>query len=668
MGDVMRESIRIVALIAGFAIAPLACAGVIADAKGTDAGTQRGVWLAWGGQTRLHFNPDALARFGIRIAGTPGASARVEGVAGRNYEVETFPVEAAGALEINHSGRTIEGVGGGALRHAGGPLLDIAGGRIDLRGFSVQANVPSRIGLAIVDAEGTTWFTADHAHPGFDEKHPGIFTMRDMNLRLSRAFAERLGDPSLEGYEIGGLDFRANADDDGAMSPTGGICSYTWPAPGLVTDIQLVYRNGDENWDGHDDSVQVQRCSLTPETGQAPCTASSTTGGVVIDQDSSLRNSGETAVTWHYMMSGDFPPYNNDQHPFLIWNLYRVDADGRIKQIGVSGLKHAFETVNWNCPCNNDDRVIFPTCEDTYAVWNNDTTGVLGPRSELIPSTGIWGRCESVFDTDCNADEDDGGIPNSLYAFRMVVNESDMLEPAATGARYFFEYWYIVRDDQNIYNTMGYREILPHKNGASWSVDLVDNSPPGANFREGPLLNLWVDPAAPPAGADNQELETHLGRARVALKTTDLGNGTWRYEYAVMNFDYSHPQVDPAHPDEPNLKLDSNHGFASFSVPVADGVSVSGLRFDDADLDGGNDWSASTSGGNVTWTAPTGANSLDWGTMYHFEFVADAPPTGTGNVHLVGVATDSEPEVPYDLPIRVPAAPDNDTIFRSGFE
>ncbi|HJT97276.1 MAG TPA: hypothetical protein VJ696_03095 [Rhodanobacteraceae bacterium] len=664
----MRESIRIVALIAGFAIAPLACAGVIADAKGTDAGTQRGVWLAWGGQTRLHFNPDALARFGIRIAGTPGASARVEGVAGRNYEVETFPVEAAGALEINHSGRTIEGVGGGALRHAGGPLLDIAGGRIDLRGFSVQANVPSRIGLAIVDAEGTTWFTADHAHPGFDEKHPGIFTMRDMNLRLSRAFAERLGDPSLEGYEIGGLDFRANADDDGAMSPTGGICSYTWPAPGLVTDIQLVYRNGDENWDGHDDSVQVQRCSLTPETGQAPCTASSTTGGVVIDQDSSLRNSGETAVTWHYMMSGDFPPYNNDQHPFLIWNLYRVDADGRIKQIGVSGLKHAFETVNWNCPCNNDDRVIFPTCEDTYAVWNNDTTGVLGPRSELIPSTGIWGRCESVFDTDCNADEDDGGIPNSLYAFRMVVNESDMLEPAATGARYFFEYWYIVRDDQNIYNTMGYREILPHKNGASWSVDLVDNSPPGANFREGPLLNLWVDPAAPPAGADNQELETHLGRARVALKTTDLGDGTWRYEYAVMNFDYSHPQVDPAHPDEPNLKLDSNHGFASFSVPVADGVSVSGLRFDDADLDGGNDWSASTSGGNVTWTAPTGANSLDWGTMYHFEFVADAPPTGTGNVHLVGVATDSEPEVPYDLPIRVPAAPDNDTIFRSGFE
>jgi hypothetical protein len=659
----MRASFRVIALIAGLAIVPLAAAGVIADAEVS----QPGVWLAWGGATRLHFNPDALVRFGIRIAGTPGASARIEGVPGRNYEVETYPTEDAGALQINHTGRTIDGVGGGALRHAGGPLLEVAGRSIDLRGFSVQANVPSRIGLAVVDAAGTVWFTADHAHPGFDEKHPGIFTMRDMNLRLSRAFAALLGDPSLEGYEIGGLDFRANAEDDGAMSPTGGVCSYTWPGPGLLTDIQLVYRNGDDNWDGHDDSVQVQRCSLTPEGGQAACTADSTTGGVVIDQDSSLRNVGDTAVTWHYMFSGEFPPYNNDQHPFLVWNLFRVDADGRIKQIGVSGLKHAFETVNWNCSCNNDDRVIFPTCEDTYAVWNNDTTGVLGPRSELIPSTGIWGRCDSVFDTNCDAQEDDGGIPNSLYAFRMVVTESDMLAPAATGARYFFEYWYVVRDDQDVYDTMGYREIQPHKNGASWSVSLVDNTPPGANFRQGPVLNDWVDPASPPAGADNQELMTHLGRARVALKTTDLGDGTWRYEYAVMNFDYAHPEIDPAHPSEPNLKLVSNHGFDRFSVPVADGVTVSALRFDDADLDAGNDWTASTSNGQVTWTAPAGTNSLDWGTLYHFEFVASAPPTGTADVHLVGVATSTEAELPYGLSMLVPAAPD-DTLFKNGFD
>ena len=93
----MRASFRVIALIAGLAIVPLAAAGVIADAEVS----QPGVWLAWGGATRLHFNPDALVRFGIRIAGTPGASARIEGVPGRNYEVETYPTEEAGALTVH---------------------------------------------------------------------------------------------------------------------------------------------------------------------------------------------------------------------------------------------------------------------------------------------------------------------------------------------------------------------------------------------------------------------------------------------------------------------------------------------------------------------------------------------------------------------------------------
>ncbi|MFI4970123.1 MAG: hypothetical protein ACHP7D_07940 [Lysobacterales bacterium] len=660
----MRRSVFANVVFGAALASSSAHAGVIAQAMQAPAAS--GTWLAWGGETRFHFNPDALARFDIRIDEVRGASARTEGTPGKRYEVDTFPALDASALQINHTGPVIDGLGGGALRHSGGLVLDVHGRKIDLRGFSLRANAPTRVGLAVADAAGTVWFTADHAHPGFVRDRPNVFSMREMNLRFSRAFADALGDPALEGYQVGGLDFSAQSHDDRSATTPGGTCSNTWPGAGLLTDIELVYRNGSENWDGHDDSVQVQRCSLTAPLSQTSCTTSSTTGGVVIDQDSSLRNVGQTAVAWYYMMSGTFPPYNNDQHPFLIWNLYRIDAQGRIKQVGVSGLKHAFETVNWNCSCG-DGNVIYPTCEDTYAVYNNDTSGVLGPRSELIPHTAVWGRCGSVFDTDCNGSEDDGGIPASLYAHRMVVTESDMLPPLATGARYFFEYWYVVRDDQNIYNTMGYREIQPQKSGANWSVNLVDNTPPGANFRLGPLLDQWVDPTAPPANSANRELITRLGRARVAVKATDLGDGTWRYEYAVMNFDYAHVQIDPAHPTEPNLKLDSNHGFDRFSVPVGAGVNVSGLRFDDADGDAGNDWTASTAGGAVTWSAPAGANSLDWGTLYHFEFVADAPPGGDGTVELVGVATDTEPEQPNTLSILVPQAP-NDIIFADGFD
>lgn len=662
-----RKSLRVAAgLQVVFMLAlPVAHAGVVSTAEQNSAPT--GTWLAWGGQTRFHFNPDALDRFGIKIVEAAGASSRVVGVAGRNYEVDTFPALDASALQINHSGPVIDGLGGGSLRHSGGLLLEVGGRQVDLRGFSLQANLPTKAGIAIVDASGTTWFTADHAHAGFEDGQPDVFSMRNMNLRLSRAFAQALGDPSLEGYPIGGMDFRAQSYAGDTFATVGGSCNAPWPADGLTTDVELIYRNGEDNWDGYDDSVAVKRCSLTPQDAtNTACTSSSTTGGVVIDQDSSLVNVGDTAVAWYQKLNGDYPPYSNDQHPFLVWNLYRVDADGRIKQVGVSGLKHAFYTVNWNCGCAGG-HVIYPGCEDTYAQYNNDSTFDLGPRSELIPHSAVWGRCGSVYDTNCDGQYDADGIPNSLYANRMVVTESDMLPPLSTDARYFFEYWYVVRDDQNIYNTMGYREIQPHKSGSTWSVSLVDNTPPGANFRLGPVLNLWVDPANPPDGSANTELATPLGHARVAAKVTDLGDGTWRYEYAVMNFDYSHAQIDPAHATEPNIKVDSNHGFDRFSVPVAAGVNVSGLRFDDADVDAQNDWSVDTSKGAVTWSASAGANTLDWGTLYHFEFVADVPPQDGATAHLVGVATDYEPEQPYDVSILAPQVP-NDTIFADGFD
>jgi hypothetical protein len=669
----MRKSIVAAALVGALLGVSAADAGVISQANQQSAPS--GTWLAWGGETRIHLNPDALDRFGITIEAVQGASARTVGASGKRYEVDTFPAQNSSALQINHTGKAVDGLGGGALRHTGGLVLKVGGKQIDLRGFSLQANAPTKVGMALADAAGTVWFTTDHAHPGFARDNPNIFSMREMNLRLSRAFAQALGDPSLEGYQVGGLDFRAQSKPDDTATPAGGVCNAPWPGEGLTTDIELVYRDGNNNWDGHDDSIMVQRCSLNSD-GVAPCTASSTTGGVVIDQDSSLVNVGQTAVAWYYRLSGDFPPYNNDQHPFLIWNLYRLNADGSIKQIGVSGVKHAFETVNYVCGCG-DGNVIYPTCEDTYAVYNNDTSQFLGPRSEIIPYPGIWGRCDSFLDSNCDGNEDDGGIAQNLYDYRMVVKESDMLPPLATGARYFFEYWYVIRDDQNIYNSMGYREIKPVKqtmgtfgntSTGGWSIQMVDNVPDGNNFRLGPVLNMWVDPAALAPNSDNEELATPLGHARVAVKATDLGDGTWRYQYAIANFDYSHTQIDPAHPDEPNIKVDSNHGFSKFNVPVGADATITNVRFDDADIDATNEWSSTTDGNGVTWTMPAGQNSLDWGHLYRFEFTANKPPAkAAGSVHLTGIATDSEAEIPYDVALLVPQGID-DTVFKNGFE
>ncbi len=675
----MRKSIRSVVSIASVALyallVPFSQAGVIDKARAAESAAPSaagsGSWLAWGGETTFHFNPDKFDRLGIHIASVDGDASRTPGVAGVRYDVTAFPALDAGGLEINHTGRVVSGVGGGALRHAGGFVFAYRGGTADLRGFSLRASPDTRLGIDVADANGVVWFTADHAHFGFDDNAPNVFSMRHMNLRLSAHFAAAIGRPELAGDPVGGLDFHARSYDSGKGTlAEEGACSAPWPdPPSTYADVQMIYLSATTGWIGFDDNVYVQRCN--------GCTDTSTTGEVVVDQDSSVQNAGSTAVAWLTKFQGEcseiFPgppacPYNSDQHPFLVWNTYRVDSDGRIKQIGVSGVKHAFFTVNFDCQptqCEGGN-IIWPTCKDTYSLYNNDSSTDIGPRSEIIPHTAQWGRCGSVYDVNCDGNEDTNGGAQDLYQFRENIVESDIEPPLATGAHYYHEYWYIARDDNTLYNSMGWREIAFTKTFADWEISLVGDNPNGADFHQGPALDVWVDPNAPPPNSANEELATPLGHARIAVKVTDLGGNQYRYEYAVQNFDYAHAQIDPAHPDEPNLMVDSNHGFARFSVPIPAGTTVSATRFDDADIDPTNDWTVSTDNSAVTWTAPATTNSLDWGTMFHFEFVSGTAPIA-GAVQVVGIATATEPEQPYWLNILAPTGR-QDLIFANGFD
>jgi len=650
------------------AAASIAAAPAVAASTAPAPSADDGSWFASGGRTRIEFNPDALRRFDLAIERVDGALDRVEGEPGLRYDASEFAALAASDLQFNHHGAALSGIGGGALRHAGGLVLRHRGESFDLRGFALHASADTRLGLDLVDAQGRAWFTADHAHYGFEGDARDVFAMRHMNLRLAPRLAALLG--ARPGTVVGGLDLHASTSAVPAPAPAGGVCNAPWPGPGNPAGISMIY--GATTWTGWSDSVYVKRDS-------GDCTPSSTTCHIVVNADSTLRNSGATAVAWYEKFNRNQPgaegvpqpPYANDQHPYLIWNLYRVDSAGRIRQIGASGVKHAFYTVNFACtdPGCGPGHVIYPQCEDTYSNYNNDGSTYLGPRSEIVPHTAIWGRCGSVYDADCDGVNDDGSGAQDLFQYRMLVDESDLLPPKATGARYYLEYWYVVRDDDAIYDSMAYREVAFTKSdlgttppSAAWDVDLVGDVPAGADYHDGPALNHWVSPAVALVNAVNTELATPLGRVRVAVRVRAAGSGHWRYEFALANFDYAHAQVDPAHPSEPNLQLDANHGFVRFSVPLAAGTTVSDTRFDDADLDGGNDWSVATTTNAVTWSAPSGANSLDWGTLYHFEFVSTAPPADM-DLGLVGTATTSEGELPYVVPIRF-----GDTIFVDGYD
>jgi len=297
-------------------------------------------------------------------------------------------------------------------------------------------------------------------------------------------------------------------------------------------------------------------------------------------------------------------------------------------------MKHAFLTLNTNCICNpGTGAILGQGCEDVYSTGNNNDSTRMGPRSEVTAHTGVWQRCGSVFDPECD------NIQNSQPPFsgvgdkrRLVVTDADL---QVAGAQYFFEAWYVVRDDVNIFNTMGNRQVTPSLSGNTWTFAL---SP----YTVGPAIDAWVNPANPGPNADSQRLNTTLGHITLAMRATDLGGGRWRYDYALMNHDF-------------------DKRLRAFSVPLPRAAFASNVTFHDVDRDATTDWVPTiTAGSDITWrlkvTGTRNGAALDWGRMDSFSFEVNFPPTGVGGVTAQVVSAEA-PSMTFDIPIMGPAAP-----------
>lgn len=655
---------RLLALGVALALATPAVADDVTSPPST-AATAPQTWAAWGGTVGVRWNRDLAGDIGLRIDAPTG---RLEGLSWREHE--RFELRNSGSLEFHVANGNLRDFVGGSVQARGGYVIRTADGAIDLSDFRLRPRSGDATILDVVGADGKAWFYIDRLMYELVDDNK-VLAVRTMDLRISADLAARIGHPEVANWAIADMEMLTQVQQQGpGLVPAG---SYKW--------------HGTSDGSGHTYQADLFMQSFSAQYSRCDgCTGTSSTSRLVFTPSSTLRNNvnnGTSAATipadpigtssalyaadipWYTKFSGNFEPYSNDQHPYLIWNIYRFNADGSVDQIGRSGVKHAFLTINSGCLENpGSSHVLGRGCSDTYGTGNNDSNSDLGPRSEIIPASNQWGRCGSIYDTNCDGVANSSG--NNSYSQRLIVAESQVAASLNAGATYLFESWYLAREDINIYNSMATKSFSATWNGSTWSVG------GNANYRLGPAIDRWVDPVAPAANSQSTEFASGEGHVKVAVKASDLGNGSWRYDYAVMNLDFSRPYKEGA---EPNLRVVHNFGLDRFSV-AAPGVTISDIVFSDGDLVASNNWTGTATANGIEWSAPVNPtppantpavlNPLNWGTLYRFSFVANsAPAAGAGfGLHVAQAGTPESLEGTLLGP--TPLLPD--VIFQDGFE
>lgn len=571
---------------------------------------QAAIWSVSGGTLWLGLNRDLVAELGITLH-AKSLENKFE-LTGSTFQLEaqqTLYFEAPqGSLERTHSGR---------LSAKGQLQLSIGGKTKQFNHFLLRPKAGSPRDFQLLDDAGDVWFEIDHAH--FEILDDGArLSIRNMNLRLSDSAAQWLNKPALTGLVLGTIDLSTAIKQRAAVVLPESCAAPNWPGKLIDASQPQLGRYEADVLLQNLASFDYKRC-----IGVCDGPGGNSDGRAIFAPNARLVNSDtdQTAdIPWYEKFTGQYPPYDNDQHPYLIWNVYRIATDGKIEHIGRSGVKHAFLTLNSDCEQFNcgDSHILRRKCSDVYSSGNNDSANQLGPREEIVPATGEWARCGSVYDRNCDEDIDATNFSNAEH--RMLIPESLLSD--TQNYRYFYEAWYVVRDDVNVYNTMGYREFTPSFTAGIW---LSTNEQP---FRRGPVIDLWVNPQTPGAGNASTELALPEGRIKVAVRTQALSNGHTRYDYAVMNVDFAQVELDYSLASAPRMV--SNIGFDSFSVPTQNAVIYNAtMKSGTPDI---FDWRTQISS-SVRFVNESTSSQLRWGNLYTFSVEAESAPVA-GQVQL----------------------------------
>jgi hypothetical protein len=545
--------------------------------------------------TSVAFNPKVLGEIGVTIQSSGAIKAAPQ------HPLSILPAAASSfdgvseCMAVDVVNGHLRGFTSGRITHAGGPALTYGKSTVDLAGFELRVGAEPRT-FEVYSASGEHVLTGTLPHYNLDPT-TNVLDVFNVDLAASSALAAKWGAPQLAGTVVGTLTMHAKL-----AVPALGVSSSALSIGGK----EEVPANACNDFSGQVD-VALTQMDQVQQQGRVG-------DKVIITPSAVLKNVGTANVPWQSRFSGFFPPYNIDQHPFLVWALYR-EVGGVFEGLAYSDVKHAFLTINSNCApgaCTIGS-VLGLGCEDVYGVGTNGTH--LAPRSEILPKAGTWAHCgfptmttPSHFDQVAPfCQQDNNGGNESTLEHRAVASDAELAVP---GANYYFASWYVVRDDINIFNSMGWRKIVPTRNGNTWTFGL--NTP----YRQGSVLDAWVDPAAPSNTRLNITYkDPTAGSTQLAVTATDLGNGKHRYVYALHNHDF-----DPK--------------ISSIIIPMAEGTTIEQPKFSDGDEDTNNDWIRDIGMGQIAWTASSIDTRLSWGKMITISFVANAAP-GRGTARVI---------------------------------
>jgi hypothetical protein len=254
---------------------------------------------------------------------------------------------------------------------------------------------------------------------------------------------------------------------------------------------------------------------------------------------------------------------------------------------------------------------------------------------------------------------------------RLQIHQNDITAASFPGALWFAESHYISTEDAVAHNDLNNASHQRVTFDGAFNMVLQ-----GGSFQAGiPAIHAWRNHGGGPGVPDPSVTITNIdvpgegtaanpwfGRFILASKVTDNGNGTWRYEYAVYNFN-------------------SDRSAAGFRVPTPLKSSVTAVGFhspdyhsDDGALYSNADWQVPNPrpAHEVAWTTQpftenANASALRWGTMYNYWFTSTSPPVA-GHVELDLFKPGITACVPKTIRVaaQAPAAIASTDIVRNG--